>query len=333
VDEGLDMDSLADDISGLDKIKDPVARLNQILKIWRDKLVAFDGRNRQLYYRKLKSGDVDFEDPYLDLSALKILLSGKTVKASTLYPEIFAKIKNKKDIDLSIDENLEADSEEDSKQDQKAIDFSELWAKKLRKYESVYRKAKENYDEKNIETCFIAEGFISWETAKTGPVPNAPLILHPIKIEPTARGNSDFQLTKTGEAFFNQALVLYLENNFGIKPGIFNTQEELTSSSPEISAVKEKLAQSVAGYSFYDEKVLGNFSFLKYPMVQDMNRIIQSDTTHMILSAFAGNNEGIENLNDTGKEFTIEELSNLNPVVENLIFPADSSQHAVPYAH
>jgi hypothetical protein len=322
------MDSLDVDYSALEGIKNPVARLNQILKIWRDKLVAFDGRNRQLYYKKLKSGDVDFEDPYLDLSALKILLSGKTVKASTLYPEIFAKIKNKKDIDLSIDENLEADSEDESKQDQKAIDFSELWAKKLRKYESVYRKAKENYDEKNIETCFIAEGFISWETAKTGPVPNAPLILHPIKIEPTARGNSDFQLTKTGEAFFNQALVLYLEKDFGIDPGIFNTQEELTSSSPEISAIKDKLAQSVAGYSFYDEKVLGNFSFLKYPMVQDINRIIESNTAHMILSALAGNNEGIVNLNDTGKEFTIEELSNLNPVVENLIFPADSSQHA-----
>jgi hypothetical protein len=51
---------------------------------------------------KLKSGDVDFEGPYLDVSALRTLLSGKTVKASTLYPEIFAKIKNKKDIDLSI---------------------------------------------------------------------------------------------------------------------------------------------------------------------------------------------------------------------------------------
>lgn len=322
------MESNPDDLSEISKIKDPVSRLNAILKLWRDKLVAFDGRNRQLYYRKLKSGDVDFEDPYLDLVALKTLLSGKTVKASNLYPEIFAKIKNKKDIDLSIDENLEADSEEESKQDQKAIDFSELWAKKLRKYESVYRKAKENYDEKNIETCFIAEGFISWETAKTGPVPNAPLILHPIKIEPTARGNSDFQLTKTGEAFFNQALVLYLQKDFGIESSLFSTQEELTSSSPEISTIKERLAQSVAGYSFYDEKVLGNFSFLKYPMVQDINRIIGSNTAHLILSALAGNNEGIENLNDTGKELSIQELSNLNPVVENLIFPADSSQHA-----
>jgi superfamily I DNA and/or RNA helicase/very-short-patch-repair endonuclease len=321
------MDSTPDDLASLNSIKDPVARLQQILKIWRDKLVAFDGRNRQLYYRKLKSGDVDFEDPYVDISVLKSLLNGKTVKASNIYPEIFAKIKNKKDIDLSIDENLEADAEDDSK-GKKAIDFSDLWAKKLRRYESVYRKAKENYDEKNIETCFIAEGFISWDSGKTGPVPNAPLILHPIKIEPTARGNSDFQLTKTGEAFFNQALVLYLQKDFGIEPSLFSTAEELTSSSPELAQIKDKLSQSVSGYSYFDEKILGNFSFLKYPMVQDINRIIDSNTAHIVLSALAGNNEGIKNLNDTGKEFSVEELSDLNPVVENLVFPADSSQHA-----
>jgi len=144
------LDNLVNDLSKLENITNPVARLNAILKLWRDKLVAFDGRNRQLYYRKLKSGDVDFEDPYLDVSVLKSLLAGKTVKASNLYPEIFAKIKNKKDIDLSIDENLEADSEELESLKEKAVDFGELWAKKLRKYESVYRKSKENYDEKKI---------------------------------------------------------------------------------------------------------------------------------------------------------------------------------------
>lgn len=322
------MDSLANDLSKLENIKDPVARLSQVLKIWRDKLVSFDGRNKQLYYRKLKSGDVDFNDPYVETSALKFLLSGKTVKASSLYPDIFSKIKSKKDINLSLEENLDSDSEESLEENSKAVDFAELWAKKIRKFESVYRKAKENYDEKNIETCFIAEGFISWEPGKTGPVPNAPLILHPMKIEPTARGNSDFQLTKIGEAFFNQALVLYLQRDFGIEPGIFQTEDDLAISSPEIRLIKEKLASSIPGYTFNDDKVLGNFSFLKYPMVQDINRIIESNTAHMILSALAGNNEGIVNLNETGRESTIEELSNLNPTVENLIFPADSSQHA-----
>ena len=321
------MDSLDDEFASAKNLSNPVQRLSAVLSIWRDKLVAFDGRNRQLYYRKLKNGDVDFEDPYVDISVLKTLLSGKTVKASSIYPEIFAKIKNKKDIDLSIDQNLELDAKDDSKE-KKAIDFSELWAKKIRRYESVYRKAKENYDEKNIETCFIAEGFISWDSGKTGPVPNAPLILHPIKIEPTARGNSDFQLTKTGEAFFNQALVLYLQKDFGIEPLLFTTAVELTSSSPELAQIKDELSKSVSGYSYFDEKILGNFSFLKYPMVQDINRIIDSNTAHIILSALAGNSEGINNLNETGKEFSIEELSDLNPVVENLVFPADSSQHA-----
>ena len=75
------MDSLANDLSHLENIKDPVARLSQVLKIWRDKLVSFDGRNKQLYYRKLKSGDVDSDDQYVENSALKFLLSGKTVKA------------------------------------------------------------------------------------------------------------------------------------------------------------------------------------------------------------------------------------------------------------
>ena len=291
------MDSLANDLSHLENIKDPVARFSQVLKIWRDKLVSFDGRNKQLYYRKLKSGDVDFDDPYVENSALKFLLSGKTVKASSLYPSIFSKIKSKKDINLSLEENLDSDSEESLEEKSKAVDFAELWAKKIRKFESVYRKAKENYDEKNIETCFIAEGFISWEPGKTGPVPNAPLILHPIKIEPTARGNSDFQLTKIGEAFFNQALVLYLQKDFGVEPGIFQTEDDLAISSPEIHLIKEKLANSVPGYTFNDAKVLGNFSFLKYPMVMDINRIIESNTVHMILSALAGNNEGIVNLN------------------------------------
>ena len=41
---------------------DPLARLSAVLEIWRDKLVSFDGRNRQHYYRRLKSGDALGED-------------------------------------------------------------------------------------------------------------------------------------------------------------------------------------------------------------------------------------------------------------------------------
>ena len=304
---------------------DPLARLSAVLEIWRDKLVSFDGRNRQLYYRRLKSGDVDFNEKEIDKSVVKLLLADKTVKVSTLYPDLFNKVKPKSKVDLSIDENLDLDLEADEDED---LDFAELWAKKLRKFEAVYRKAKENYDEKNIETCFLAEGFITWKTLKPGPVPHAPLILHPIKIEPTARGNSDFSLTKTGEPFYNQALVLYLQKDFGIDPALFENETDLGIGKESLKPVLLALQESVTGYKYFDEKVLGNFSFLKYPMVQDINRIIGSNTSHMILSALSGNNNSIQKISDTGTEFDLEYLSELNPISENLIFPADSSQHS-----
>lgn len=318
-----------DEMASVGHINDPLARLNAVLAIWRDKLVSFDGRNRQLYYRRLKSGDVDFEDSDLDPIALETLMVGKTVKVSTLYPKIFGNVKSKSDIDLSLDENLDLEEIEQSEvSENEKLSNSEKWARKLRKFESVYRKAKENYDEKNIETCFLAEGFITWEPKKPGPTPHAPLILHPIKIEPTARGNSDFQISKSEDAFFNQALVLFLQKEFGIDPAMFDIEGEISLKSDEVKAILETIQQVVTGYKYYDEKVLGNFSFLKYPMVQDLNRIISSETAHLMLLALSGNNESIQKISDTGGEMSLEELSELNPVLENLIFPADSSQHA-----
>ena len=96
-----------DDFEGVSHISDPLQRLSAVLAIWRDKLVSFDGRNRQLYYKRLKSGDVDFQDRDIDPATINSLLIGKTVKVSTLYPEIFSSIKAKTNVDLSLDSHLE----------------------------------------------------------------------------------------------------------------------------------------------------------------------------------------------------------------------------------
>jgi very-short-patch-repair endonuclease len=321
------LNDLGEEFRNVAGITDPLKRLSAVLSLWRDKLVSFDGRNRQLYYRRLTSGDVDFGDPEMDKSSINLLLQGKSVKVSNLFPDLFKSVKSKTSVDLSIDKNLDLnevqiDESLDTENNQ------DLWAKKLRKFEAVYRKAKENYDEKNIDTCFLADGFISWKQLSPGPTPNAPLILHPIKIEPTARGNSDFQVTKSEDAFFNQALVLFLQKEFGVDPSIFEIEGEISIEAQPVQEILKKVKTVVNGFDLKRERVLGNFSFLKYPMVQDLNRIIDTDTNHLILMALSGNNNSIQKISETGGEMTIEELSELNPVLENLIFPADSSQHA-----
>jgi hypothetical protein len=87
------------------------------------------------------------------------------------------------------------------------------------------------------------------------------------------------------------------------------------------------LAEKVKGFKYINSKLIGNFSFQKYPMVMDLNRIIEGGKFHQILAALAGDSATINDINEIGSENTLEALSNLNPIAENLIFPADSTQH------
>ena len=302
------------------------ATLNQLLSAmndWRDRMVSFDGRNRQLFYRNLKTGDVDLSDKQLDVNVLNSLIAGRPVLASTLYPELFKDSRSEKvPSDSSLDGELtELIAIENAKTPKE-------WNSKLKKFEAVYRKAKENFDEKNVDTCFLADGFVSWELPTSGPIPNAPLILYPLKVEPSARGNTDFSIKVIGDPIFNQALVIYMASTFGVPEAIFEfAQDEEGEITYDAGHVISALREKVKGFSYIDSKLIGNFSFQKYPMVMDLNRIIQGGQFHRILASLAGDSLSITELNDMGSEESLDALSTMNPISENLIFPADSTQH------
>ena len=300
--------------------------INQMLAAmsdWRDRMVSFDGRNRQLFYRNLKTGDVDLSDKSVDPVALNALLDSKPSSVSSLYPELFQESKRDREpgnssLDDELAELLALEGPKVAKE----------WNSKLKKFEAVYRKAKENFDEKNIETCFLADGFVTWELPASGPIPNAPIVLYPLKVEPNARGNTDFSVKVTGDPIFNQALVIYMASQFGVPETLFEfKQDEEGEISYDISHVIAELTEKVKGFKFIDSKLIGNFSFQKYPMVMDLNRIIAGGRFHQILAALAGDSATITEINEIGSEESLEKLSGLNPIAESLIFPADSTQH------
>ena len=302
------------------------ATINQMLLAmndWRDRMVSFDGRNRQLFYRNLKTGDVDLSDKSVDIPAVSLLLSGRPMTVALLYPELFKESKREREPgNSSLDDEL---AELLALEGPKIV---KEWNSKLKKFEAVYRKAKENFDEKNIETCFLADGFVSWELPTSGPVPNAPLVLYPLKVEPNARGNTDFSVKVTGDPVFNQALVIYMASQFGIAESLFEfKQDEDGEVSYDVQHVLSGLADKVKGFKYTNSRLIGNFSFQKYPMVMDLNRIIAGGKFHQILAALAGDATTIREINEVGSEESLEELSSLNPLAENLIFPADSTQH------
>jgi len=298
-------------------------RLPKALELWRNLMVTFDGRNKQLYYRNLKTGDVDFKDKHLNRLVLQDLILGKTVLVSQMYPKLF---EGAKKVRTDVDSSLALVDQENQVEDE--TDYFKLWTGRLKKYEAVYRKAKENFDEKNIETCFIAESFATWDNNKPGPIANAPIILHPIKIEPTARGNADFKLQLSGDPFFNQALSLMFQKEFGLDAKLFDfSGVETNLSMIDLQSVLSELKAKVKGFNLKEEFLLGNFSFQKYPMVIDMQRIMESGYEHELLLAISGDYQAIASVSEQGSEESLWELSNLNPMLENLIFPADSTQH------
>jgi very-short-patch-repair endonuclease len=311
----------------LETLFDKQRILSTAIDLWRKSLVSFDGNNRQIYYRFKKVGDINFEDQYANPYILEKLLQGTKIRVSALYPDLVMKINAKTAQDLAgIDKAFDEEVQDETTEK----DLTKLWAFRLRRFEAVFRKTKEDNEERNVDTCFVAEGFAGWQPRQTGTtVPNAPLLLHPIKIESVSKGNSDFSLEKTGTTVLNEALCLYLETEFGIAREVFEIEtDELRLDSPQIASLISKIQESVPGFKIKKDKLLGNFSFSHYPMVVDLQRIIKQGTNHPVLSALAGIETSITNLSNIGTEEPLEELSVKNPILENLVFPADSSQHA-----
>src|SRR3954454_20834431 len=105
---------------------------------WRQKLIDVTGRNNLLRFRELKLGTVDVSS--VPPAILISLLQGKPVRSSHLASE-------------------------------------ELRQDVVRRLRAVYKKAKENFEERGIDTLHLGAGLATWQTKGVAWEPNAPVFL------------------------------------------------------------------------------------------------------------------------------------------------------------
>lgn len=304
--------------------------VEKALDAWKARLVSFDGNNKQIFYKPLKVGTVDFDDKFGDLQAIQNLLDGKKVKTSQIYPRLITKIESKEVQDLARVDSTVDEEVDDANVDLNAEkDLNKAWALRLRRFEAIFRKTRIDSEEKNIETCFLAEAFCTWDMKTTGgSIPNAPFIFHPMKIDSVSRGNNDFTLEKGSDGVLNDALILYFQTEHGLPQEIFQVaSSEIYPGSQSMQTLVNRISDSVPGFKINSKRILGNFSFAQYPMVMDLERIKKQGTSHTVISALAKVGKAKEELERMGSEESIAELSIKNPILEHLVFPADSSQH------
>ena len=127
---------------------------------WKGALVDLGGRNNLLHFRICGWARVDLM--VANVEAVGGLLLGKTVRVSALFA--------------------------DPGQREQV----------LRRVRTVHNKAKENFEERGLETLLIGCGLATWENKRASWQPCAPVLLQTATLCPVGAGQDEFELCRDG---------------------------------------------------------------------------------------------------------------------------------------
>ena len=271
------------------------------VKAWIDQLVDRSARNNLLFFRDQRVGTLDFTS--LEQGPIFGVLAGRARSVKQL---------------VGGDEVARVDA--------------------ARRAKAIYAKAQAMFEERGIDTLYLACGLASWERSQGTAVPAAPVLLAPATL--TARGASqqDFDLQVTGDLEVNPTLLHALQVEFGVEcdpdellakagiEGAIDTPDELEIA---FGWLREK-AGRVPDFSIRSKTVLGNFSYAKLPMVRDLQSSVDALAEHELVAALAGDPEARQAVRDRRVDVDPSLPDNTVPEDEFLVLDADSSQnHAI----
>ncbi|MFZ4434178.1 MAG: AAA domain-containing protein [Microthrixaceae bacterium] len=259
---------------------------------WAEQLVDLSGRNNLLYYRRLKAGTLDVTDAAPDV--FDKLLCGGTVSSAGLSTD-------------------PADA-----------------ARRLR---VIARTADSNYEEKGLRTSYLVLGLATWDS-EANSTPNAPVLLAPISIVSRGSGGSSWDLTVDGDWVLNPTLQFKLRTDFGVEVEL---PEDLDPNDDgfdpaDATALFSKLGDtfaSIPGFAISDAVLIGNFSYNRQPMVDDLARSTEALAASPLICSLAGDAEAAQEV--MGRHRTISQSApdHIDPKHEFVVLDADASQHHV----
>jgi len=120
------------------------ATVERAIKTWTGELVDLTARNNLLFYRDLKVGTLDLGNA--EHNAVFDALTGKAVTLARLFDQ----------------EDERADA--------------------VKRARTVHNRAREHFEERGLETLFLACGMATWTNQRTASVPAAPVLLVPARL-------------------------------------------------------------------------------------------------------------------------------------------------------
>ena len=272
-----------------------VRLVGNAVKTWTGELVDLGGRNTLLYYRDLKQGTLDIgPGSAANAIAVDALLSSRTVRLSNLFGEA-------------------------------------VIGSAARRARTVKAKATENYEERGLQTLFLAWGMATWVNSRGTATPAAPVLLRQAAL--TARGGvgEDFDVSLPGEWEINPSLLHLLKTDHHIELNEADLLASLDQESdpPNPMLLFERLTKGSAeipGFSVAARVVLGNFSYAKLPMVKDLQTAVDALVDSELICAIAGDDDARHAVRARHPNVVPNEPDFVPPADEFLVLDADASQ-------
>lgn len=285
-------------------LADRAAKVREAVKTWTAQLVDLGGRNSLLYYKDLKQGTLDLSAASgADPRQVAALLSGRTVRLSNLFsgPDLFADV------------------------GQTTLSMA---AKRCR---AIRAKARENYEERGLETLFVGWGLATWHSERSSAIPAAPILLRAARLTPRGRAAEDFDLVLADEFEVNPAFLHLMSTEFSVSfPDDLIDLLDQDSEPPDPKALFSFVsdeARCVPAFGISERLVLANFSYAKLPMVRDLEGAVDQLIGHDLIAAIAGDEEARDLVRARHAEVSPDMPDHTPPADEFLILDADASQN------
>ncbi len=282
---------------------------------WRAQLINVDATNRLLYYKDLKVGTLDLVDA--NLIRVAQLRGGQPVRLGRLFEDPARLITAQ------------------------------------RSARQIATKARAAEEEFGVPISFVAAGLATWDDGRATsqpagrsspapaqgpepvtrrvPVPAAPVLLQAVEFEARPGTPDGYQLSTLGDAFVNPVLVHVLSTQFGVD---IDEAEllEAGGDDPTVFALLTKACQAaeVPAFGVTDRVLIGTFSYLKQPMVTDLDdEQVEFLAENDLIAAIAGVAEARDAVRGAGGEVSETAPDYEPPVSEFLVLDADASQSYV----
>lgn len=266
----------------------------QAVHAWRVRLVDLSRRNNLLYFRHLKAGTLDLRAS--DEDALEAFLGGGRVRLSHLF--------------------LDPQQRQDA----------------ARRSRTIRGKARENYEEKGLETVRVALGAATWTPPSAGHPPSAPVLLAAVELTPVGVSAEDFDLQLAGDWEVNPSLIQAMSMSHGVTINVddLGVLPPEDGVAPGLAVIFDRLrasCTSVPGFGLHDGVALGNFSYARMPMVEDLAGAFDELVQHDLIAALAGDAEAQVIIRERKADVSLD-APNLVPLQDEfLVLPADASQN------